>query len=185
MTSRAPAARSGMASRRPPRPTRSSTSRRPSHPMRSSLGPSTRRRSRTGSRTTSCAPRSIATPRIPDDPGSSGSSAGARRRLAPRRRTGSSKSSARNGFTGFKTNARIPGLPRWIEVDVLFAAHKLVIEVDGDKFHKTRYRRKKDARKQAIVEAAGLRVIRLVPDDVEPENETQTVARLRHAIPDD
>ena len=91
----------------------------------------------------------------------------------------------RNGFTGFKTNARIPGLPRWIEVDVLFAAHKLVIEVDGDKFHKTRYRRKKDARKQAIVEAAGLRVIRLVPDDVEPENETQTVARLRHAIPDD
>ena len=91
----------------------------------------------------------------------------------------------RNGFTGFKTNARIPGLPRWIEVDVLFAAHKLVIEVDGDKFHKTRYRRKKDARKQAIVEAAGLRVIRLVPDDVEPENEAQTVTRLRHAIPDD
>jgi Transcriptional regulator, AbiEi antitoxin len=58
-------------------------------------------------------------------------------------------------------------------------------KVDGDTFHKTRYRRKKDARKQAIVEAAGLRVIRLVPDDVEPENETQTVARLGHAIPDE
>ncbi len=89
-----------------------------------------------------------------------------------------------NRFTGFETNARIPGLPQWIEVDVLFAAHRVVIEVDGDRFHKTRYRRRRDARKQAIVEAAGLRVIRLVPDDVEPENETQTVARLRHAIPD-
>ncbi len=71
----------------------------------------------------------------------------------------------RNGFTGFETNARIPGLPRWIEVDVLFAAHRVVIEVDGDRYHKTRYRRRRDARKQAIIEAAGLRVIRLVPDD--------------------
>ena len=90
----------------------------------------------------------------------------------------------RTGFIGFKTNARIPGLPRWIEVDVLFAAHSLVIEVDGDKFHTTRYRRKKDARKQAIIEAAGLRVIRLTPDDVEPASEAQTVTRLRHAIPE-
>jgi len=89
----------------------------------------------------------------------------------------------RNGFGSFETNARIPGLPRWIEVDVLFAADKLVIEVDGDRFHKTRYRRRSDARKQAIVEAAGLRVIRLMPDELEPNREAQTVARLRHAIP--
>ncbi len=90
----------------------------------------------------------------------------------------------RRGFRNFETNARIAGLPRWIEVDVLFPAHKLVIEVDGDRFHKTRYRRKRDARKRAIVEAAGLRVIRLVPDDVEPEREAETVTRLRHAIPE-
>jgi very-short-patch-repair endonuclease len=90
----------------------------------------------------------------------------------------------RHGFTGFETNARIPGLPRWIEVDVLFAAQNVVIEVDGDRFHKTRYRRRRDARKQAIIEAAGLRVIRLMPAELEPDREAQTVARLRHAIPD-
>ncbi len=91
----------------------------------------------------------------------------------------------RHGFRNFETNARIPGLPKWIEVDVLFPAHHVVIEVDGDRFHKTRYRRRRDARKQAIIEAAGLRVIRLRPDDVEPAGEAQTVARLRHAIPGD
>jgi very-short-patch-repair endonuclease len=90
----------------------------------------------------------------------------------------------RHGFPRFETNARIPGLPRWIEVDVLFPVHNVVIEVDGDRFHKTRYRRRRDARKQAIIEGAGLRVVRLTPDDVEPSNEAQTVARLRHAIPE-
>ncbi len=90
----------------------------------------------------------------------------------------------RNGFRGFETNARVSGLPKWIEVDFLFAAHNVVIEVDGDRFHKTRYRRRRDARKRAIVEAAGIRVIRLAGEDVEPANETQTVTRLRHAIPD-
>jgi very-short-patch-repair endonuclease len=90
----------------------------------------------------------------------------------------------RCGFTGFETNARIPGLPHWIEVDVLFPAHKLVIEVDGDRFHTTRCRRRRDARKRRIIEAAGLRVVLLTPDDVEPANEPQTIARLRHAVRD-
>ena len=90
----------------------------------------------------------------------------------------------RNGFRGFETNTRISGLPKWIEVDFLFAAHNVVIEVDGDKFHKTRYRRRRDARKRAIIEASGIRVVRLTPDDVEAANEAQTVRRLRHAIPD-
>lgn len=90
----------------------------------------------------------------------------------------------RNGFTGFLTNARVPGLPSWIEVDVLFPAHGLVIEMDGDRFHKTRYRRKRDARKRGLVEASGRRVIVLTPDDVEPEHERETVTRLRHALPE-
>jgi very-short-patch-repair endonuclease len=76
------------------------------------------------------------------------------------------------------------GLPHWIEVDVLFPAHKLVIEVDGDRFHKTRCRRRRDARKRRIIEAAGLRVVLLTPDDVEPANEPQTIARLPHAVRD-
>ena len=88
----------------------------------------------------------------------------------------------RNDFSGFQTNAQIPGLPKWIEVDVLFDAKNLVIEMDGDRFHKTRYRRRKDARKRGIIEVSGRRVVVLTPDDVAPETEAQTVARLRHAI---
>jgi very-short-patch-repair endonuclease len=89
----------------------------------------------------------------------------------------------RHDFTGFQTNAQIPGLPKWIEVDVLFPANNLVIEMDGDRFHKTRYRRRKDARKRGIIEASGRRVVVLTPDDVEPGTpEAQTVARLRHGI---
>ena len=60
---------------------------------------------------------------------------------------------------------------------------RVVIEVDGDQFHKTRYRRRRDARKQALLEAAAIRVVRLSPEDVEPALEAQTVTRLRHAIP--
>ena len=64
-------------------------------------------------------------------------------------------------FPPFDTNVHPPGTPEWVEVDVLFRAEKLVIEVDGDRFHSTAFRREFDARKQAIVEAAGYRVLRI------------------------
>jgi very-short-patch-repair endonuclease len=63
----------------------------------------------------------------------------------------------------------------------LFRKQRLVIEIDGEPWHKTNYRRQTDARKQALVEATGHRVIRLNNDDV--ADEPQTVARIRHALP--
>jgi very-short-patch-repair endonuclease len=57
-----------------------------------------------------------------------------------------------------------------------------VIEADGGQFHDTRFRRERDARKQALLEAAGYRVIRLRWEDVAPALEAETVARLQHAV---
>jgi hypothetical protein len=79
-----------------------------------------------------------------------------------------------HNFPPFETNAHPPGTPDWVEVDVLFRAQKLVIEVDGDRFHSTPFRRAFDARKQAIVEAAGHRVLRVSEDD----DEAALVARV-------
>ena len=73
----------------------------------------------------------------------------------------------RHDFPPFETNVHPPGTPDWIEVDVLFRAQKLVIEVDGDRFHSTQFRREFDARKQAMVESAGYRVLRVCEDDPE------------------
>ena len=57
----------------------------------------------------------------------------------------------------------------------------LVLEVDGGQFHNTRWRRRLDARKQAILEAAGYRVLRLTWEQVTAEEE-QTVQRIRQAL---
>jgi hypothetical protein len=73
----------------------------------------------------------------------------------------------RQDFPPFETNVHPPGTPGWVEVDVLFRDQKIVIEVDGDRYHSTPFRREFDARKQAILEAAGYRVVRTSEDDVE------------------
>lgn len=86
----------------------------------------------------------------------------------------------RHRFPPFETNARVPGTPDWVTVDFLFVEHKLAVEVDGDRWHRTQFKRKLDARKQAIVEAAGYRLIRLAEDD--PQRETETVTRLWNAL---
>jgi hypothetical protein len=87
----------------------------------------------------------------------------------------------RNGFPHPDTNTTLPGLPLWVEVDFHFPGTPLVLEVDGGRFHNTRWRRQLDARKQAILEAAGYRVIRLTWEQVTAE-EAQTVERLRRAL---
>jgi very-short-patch-repair endonuclease len=75
----------------------------------------------------------------------------------------------------------LPGLPDWLEVDFHFAGTPLVLEVDGGQFHTTRWRRRLDARKQAVLEAAGYRVLRLTWEQVTAEEE-QTVQRIRQAL---
>jgi very-short-patch-repair endonuclease len=73
----------------------------------------------------------------------------------------------RHDLPPFETNVHPPGTPSWVEVDVLFRVQKLVIEVDGGRYHSTSFRREFDARKQAVLEAAGYRVLRVSEDDGE------------------
>jgi very-short-patch-repair endonuclease len=87
----------------------------------------------------------------------------------------------RHGFPRLDANTTLPGLPPWLEVDFHFPGTSLVIEADGDRFHASRWRRRMDARKQAVLEAAGFRVIRLTWEQVTGD-EAQTVRRLRRAL---
>jgi hypothetical protein len=80
----------------------------------------------------------------------------------------------RHDFPPFETNVHPAGTPDWVEVDILFREQKLVIEVDGGRYHSTPFRRKLDARKQAILEAAGYRVLRVSEED----GETDVIARV-------
>jgi very-short-patch-repair endonuclease/predicted transcriptional regulator of viral defense system len=84
----------------------------------------------------------------------------------------------RHNFPRPLSNADVPGLG--LEVDIFFPDHGLVIEVDSNRYHGTKLAREADARKQATLEAAGHRVIRI--DEVQLMLEDQTVARLRHAV---
>jgi very-short-patch-repair endonuclease len=88
----------------------------------------------------------------------------------------------RHNFPPFLMNTTVPGLPTWIEVDFLFPGQRVVIEADGARFHDTKLRRASDRRKQAVLEAAGLQVIRLRHEDVEPALEQQTRARVTNAL---
>lgn len=87
----------------------------------------------------------------------------------------------RQGVPHPKTNTPLPGLPSALEVDFHFPGTSVVIEADGDQFHGTRWRRRMDARKQAMLEAAGFRVIRLTWEQVTGD-EAQTVLRIRRAF---
>jgi very-short-patch-repair endonuclease len=56
-----------------------------------------------------------------------------------------------------------------------------VIEVDGERWHGTSYRRRLDAHKQSILEQAGYVVLRLAEQELEPESEARTVALIWRA----
>ena len=56
-----------------------------------------------------------------------------------------------------RMNARVAG---W-EVDAYWPAHRLVVEVDGYRYHRTRRRFESDRRKDAALQAAGYRVVRI------------------------
>jgi very-short-patch-repair endonuclease len=63
----------------------------------------------------------------------------------------------RHGLPRPQTNVKVAG---W-EVDFLFPGPRLVIEADSAQFHDNPISRAEDARKQAALEAAGYRVVRL------------------------
>jgi very-short-patch-repair endonuclease len=88
----------------------------------------------------------------------------------------------RRNFPAFKTNVHPRGTPAWVEVDIYFPRHGLVIEIDSERYHDTPYRRERDATKRQLMEAAGLTVLRLTDEDAEPANEERTVARIERAL---
>jgi hypothetical protein len=87
----------------------------------------------------------------------------------------------RHDFPSYDTNVHPPGTPAWVEVDVLFRERKLVIEVDGERWHGTAYRRRLDAHKQSILELAGYEVLRFTELELDPESEARTVALIWRA----
>jgi very-short-patch-repair endonuclease len=54
-----------------------------------------------------------------------------------------------------------------IRPDFLWAAHRLVVEVDGDDWHAHRTARRRDHARDADVQALGYMVIRILADDLE------------------
>jgi uncharacterized protein DUF559 len=87
----------------------------------------------------------------------------------------------RHGFPRPQANSGLPGLPAWVEVDFHFPGRHVVVEVDGDRFRGTRWRRRPDARKQALLEAAGYRVLRLTWEQVTAD-QAQSARRIRLAL---
>lgn len=69
---------------------------------------------------------------------------------------------------------------RTFEVDFLFEDRRLIIEADGAQFHDTVVSRQDDAARQAVLEAAGYRVVRVTWGQVTRET-AQTVRRVRSA----
>ena len=80
-----------------------------------------------------------------------------------------------------RVNARLTIGERTYEVDFLFAERQLIVETDGDRFHGTPTARKLDAAKQAALEDAGYRVLRVTWDQIDTHG-AQTVRRLRRAL---
>jgi Transcriptional regulator, AbiEi antitoxin/AbiEi antitoxin C-terminal domain/Protein of unknown function (DUF559) len=74
-------------------------------------------------------------------------------------------------YPPYETNAHLPDLPSWVEVDVFFGGQKLVVEIDSDKYHKTPWRREQDAFKRELLKNAGYRVLVITEDEVDRTEE--------------
>jgi AbiEi antitoxin C-terminal domain/Transcriptional regulator, AbiEi antitoxin len=68
-------------------------------------------------------------------------------------------------YPPYETNAHLPGMPAWIEVDARFPVQRLVIDVDGDRYHRTPWRQEQDAYKRGLIKDAGYEVLVLTEDD--------------------
>jgi very-short-patch-repair endonuclease len=74
-----------------------------------------------------------------------------------------------------RTNARVEG----VEVDFLFEQHRLIVETDGGPYHASSQQQEADPAKQAMLEAAGYRVLRIVDHEIDG---AQTIQRVEAAI---
>ena len=82
-----------------------------------------------------------------------------------------------HGLPKPRINVHVAG----IEIDFLFPFARVIVEVDGARYHDTPFARRNDADKQARLEAAGYRVIRLTWDQV-TRRPAQTAARINRAL---
>jgi very-short-patch-repair endonuclease len=64
-----------------------------------------------------------------------------------------------------ETNAWVWDGEKLVEVDFLWRRFRLIVEVDGGRYHSTRWRRRQDAAKTAALRAQGWTVLRFA--DVE------------------
>lgn len=83
----------------------------------------------------------------------------------------------RSGLTPTKTNIKIENH----EVDALFQDQRLIVEIDGYAFHRTRASFEKDRRRDADLLAAGYRVMRVTWRQLTEEPEA-LIARLAAAL---
>jgi len=87
-----------------------------------------------------------------------------------------------HGITGWQPNVRLklPGQPPY-RLDFLFAREKLVVEVDGWEFHSSRQAFEDNRWRDAHLQAAGYRVLRLTWHQLTNQPET-TIALVRAAL---
>ena len=78
-------------------------------------------------------------------------------------------------------NQRIEGLARWVVPDFLWADPKVIVEADGGRFHGDPVSRQHDAHRQAMLEAAGYRVLRVSWTET-TQRPRQTLSRIAQAL---
>ena len=81
----------------------------------------------------------------------------------------------RHGLPKPRSNAGVEG----VEVDFLFKQQRVIVETDGGRYHLSQEQQEADRAKQARLEAAGYRVVRVRDDHRE---EAQTIGRMKAAI---
>lgn len=96
------------------------------------------------------------------------------------------RSVAEERFLGIVTRARLPRpmVNAWIEgyeVDFLWPAQRIIVEVDGFAFHSTRASFENDRRRDAELSAQGYRIMRVTWHQLETEHEAVLV-RLTQAL---
>jgi very-short-patch-repair endonuclease len=85
------------------------------------------------------------------------------------------------GLPAPQLNVLLQGEQAEHEVDAFWPAHRLVVQLDGFAYHRTRRDRERDAATDADLELSGYRVVRLTWDDV-ALHEARTARRLRRLL---
>jgi very-short-patch-repair endonuclease len=80
-----------------------------------------------------------------------------------------------------RLNVLVDGERLQHEVDAFWPSQRLVVQLDGFAYHRTRRDRERDAGTDADLELAGFRVLRLTWDDV-TLHRARTVRRLRRLV---